>query len=82
MVSILSDLICQHLKWHVKKSYKFEGYGCGLCQLVDSNEGVLACFSNSCCELWAAAQSSLGSGLDHTDVVRWFEELAHARLGE
>ncbi len=39
-------------------------------------------FCNSCRELWAAAQSSLGSGLDHTDVVRWFEELAHARLGE
>lgn len=39
-------------------------------------------FCNSCHELWAAAQSSLGKGLDHTDVVRWFEELAHARLGE
>jgi 3-hydroxyisobutyrate dehydrogenase len=39
-------------------------------------------FCNSCRELWAAAQSSLGKGLDHTDVVRWFEELAHARLGE
>lgn len=43
---------------------------------------VPAIFSNSCRELWAAAQSSLGRGLDHTEVVRWFEQLAHARLGE
>ena len=43
---------------------------------------VPAIFSNSCRELWAAAQSSLGRGLDHTDVARWFEQLAHARLGE
>lgn len=39
-------------------------------------------FSNACRELWAAARSSLGKGSDHTDVVRWFEQLAHTRLGE
>lgn len=39
-------------------------------------------FCNACRELWAAAQSSLGRGLDHTDVARWFEQLAHVRLGE
>jgi 3-hydroxyisobutyrate dehydrogenase len=43
---------------------------------------VPAIFCNSCRELWAAARSSLGEGLDHTDVARWFEHLAHARLGE
>jgi 3-hydroxyisobutyrate dehydrogenase len=39
-------------------------------------------FSNSCRNLWGAAQSFLGKGLDHTDVVRWFEQLAHLRLGK
>lgn len=42
---------------------------------------VPAIFCTSCRELWAAAQSSLGRGLDHTDVARWFEQLANARLG-
>jgi len=40
-----------------------------------------AIFCGTCRELWGAAQSSLGRGLDHTDVVRWFEQLANARLG-
>ena len=43
---------------------------------------VPALFCSACRELCAAAQSSLGRGLDHTDVVRWFEQLAHARLEE
>jgi 3-hydroxyisobutyrate dehydrogenase len=43
---------------------------------------VPAIFSNACRELWAAARSSLGKGSDHTDVARWLEQLAHARLGE
>jgi 3-hydroxyisobutyrate dehydrogenase len=41
-----------------------------------------ALFCTACRELWATAQSSLGKGLDHTDVVRWFEDLVHARLGD
>jgi 3-hydroxyisobutyrate dehydrogenase len=42
--------------------------------------GIPALFSHMCRELWAAAQSGLESGVDHTDVVRWFEELAQLRL--
>jgi 3-hydroxyisobutyrate dehydrogenase len=42
--------------------------------------GVPAIFSNLCRELWATAQCSLGRGLDHTEVVRWFEEQTHTRL--
>jgi 3-hydroxyisobutyrate dehydrogenase len=42
--------------------------------------GVPALFSNACRELWVAAQSALGSGVDHTGVVRWFEKLAHIHL--
>jgi 3-hydroxyisobutyrate dehydrogenase len=43
---------------------------------------VPAIFCSTCRELWGAAQSSLGRGLDHTDVVRWFEHLARTRLGD
>lgn len=39
-------------------------------------------FSAACRELWAAAQAQLESGADHTAVVRWFETLAKATLGE
>ncbi len=39
-------------------------------------------FSNCCRELCAAARMSLGKGMDHTAVVRWFEQLAQIRLGE
>ena len=39
-------------------------------------------FSAACLELWAAAQAQLESGADHTAVVRWFETLAKATLGE
>jgi 3-hydroxyisobutyrate dehydrogenase len=42
--------------------------------------GMPAIFSNLCRELWTAAQCSLGRGLDHTEVVRWFEEQTHVRL--
>ena len=42
--------------------------------------GVPALFSSACRKLWVAAQSGLESGADHTDVVRWFEELAGIRL--
>jgi len=41
-----------------------------------------AVFSAACRELWAAALSRLKNGADHTAVVRWFEELAEAQLGE
>lgn len=43
--------------------------------------GTPAPFSAACRELWAAAQSQLGSGVDHTAVVRWFEALAGTTLG-
>lgn len=43
---------------------------------------VPAIFSNCCRELCAAARQSLGKGLDHTDVARWFEGLAQIRLGD
>jgi 3-hydroxyisobutyrate dehydrogenase len=42
--------------------------------------GMPALFSSACRELWVAAQSGLESGVDHTGVVRWFEELARIRL--
>lgn len=41
-----------------------------------------AVFSAACRELWAAALSRLESEADHTAVVRWFEEMAEAQLGE
>jgi 3-hydroxyisobutyrate dehydrogenase len=44
------------------------------------NLGVPALFSSACRELWVAAQSGLESGVDHTGVVRWFEQLARIRL--
>ena len=44
--------------------------------------GTPAPFSAACRELWAAAQAQLESGADHTAVVRWFETLAKATLGE
>jgi len=37
-------------------------------------------FSSLCRELWACARTNLGQGLDHTDVVRWFEELSGITL--
>ena len=37
-------------------------------------------FSAACRELWAAAQSHLERGVDHTAVVRWFEALARTTL--
>jgi 3-hydroxyisobutyrate dehydrogenase-like beta-hydroxyacid dehydrogenase len=42
--------------------------------------GVPAPFSSACRELWVVAQSGLESGVDHTEVARWFEELARIRL--
>ena len=42
--------------------------------------GIPALFSSACRELWVAAQSELESGVGHTGVVRWFEELARIRL--
>ena len=42
--------------------------------------GVPALFSTACRELWVAAQSGLEGGVDHTGVVRWFEQLARTRL--
>ena len=42
--------------------------------------GIPALFSSTCRELWVAAQSGLESGVDHTGVVRWFEELARLQL--
>ena len=38
-------------------------------------------FSAACRELWAAAQAQLDPDVDHTAVVRWFEEMAKATLG-
>jgi len=38
-------------------------------------------FSSLCRELCAGARTTLGEDLDHTDVVRWFEELAKTTLG-
>ena len=44
--------------------------------------GMPAIFSNVCRELCAAARSFLGEGSDHTEVVRWFEEMMKTRLEE
>ncbi|MEW6112500.1 MAG: NAD(P)-dependent oxidoreductase [Thermodesulfobacteriota bacterium] len=38
-------------------------------------------FSSLCRELWASARADLGEGLDHTDVVRWFEKISSTTLG-
>lgn len=37
-------------------------------------------FGSLCRELWACARASLGHDLDHTEVVRWFEELSSITL--
>jgi 3-hydroxyisobutyrate dehydrogenase len=42
--------------------------------------GIPTLFSSACRELWVAAQSGLETGVDHTGVVRWFEELARLQL--
>jgi 3-hydroxyisobutyrate dehydrogenase len=42
--------------------------------------GAPAVFSGVCRELWAAAQAVLEEESDHTDVVRWFEEMAKTQL--
>jgi 3-hydroxyisobutyrate dehydrogenase len=39
-----------------------------------------AVFSATCRELWAAAQAKLEKEVDHTDVVRWLEEMAKTEL--
>jgi 3-hydroxyisobutyrate dehydrogenase len=39
-------------------------------------------FSALCAELWSSAASLLGPGLDHTEVARMSEQLAHRELGE
>jgi 3-hydroxyisobutyrate dehydrogenase len=39
-----------------------------------------AIFSATCRELWVAAQSRLEKDVDHTDVVRWLEEMAKTEL--
>jgi 3-hydroxyisobutyrate dehydrogenase-like beta-hydroxyacid dehydrogenase len=36
--------------------------------------------SGICRELWAVAQAVLEAESDHTDVVRWFEEMAKTEL--
>lgn len=36
--------------------------------------------SSVCRELWAAAYAALGRNLDHTEVVRWLEDLSHTAL--
>jgi 3-hydroxyisobutyrate dehydrogenase len=42
--------------------------------------GIPALFSSTCRELWVAAQSRLEKGVDHTGIVRWFEEFARISL--
>jgi 3-hydroxyisobutyrate dehydrogenase len=42
--------------------------------------GATAIFSGVCRDLWAAAQAVLETESDHTDVVRWFEEMAKTEL--
>lgn len=42
--------------------------------------GTPAAFSAECRKLWAAAQSQLEDGADHTAVVRWLEALAKTTL--
>jgi 3-hydroxyisobutyrate dehydrogenase len=42
--------------------------------------GTTAIFSGVCRDLWAAAQAVLETESDHTDVVRWFEEMAKTEL--
>ncbi len=38
--------------------------------------GEPADFARRCTEIWAEAESRLGSGVDHTEIVRYLEEIA------
>jgi 3-hydroxyisobutyrate dehydrogenase len=38
--------------------------------------------AEACVEAWAEAQAALGPGLDHTAVVRYWENLAGTQLGK
>jgi len=38
--------------------------------------------AEACVEAWSEAQTALGPGLDHTDVVRYLEDLAGTKLGK
>jgi 3-hydroxyisobutyrate dehydrogenase len=42
--------------------------------------GTPAILSTTCRELWAAAQAKLEKEVDHTNVVRWLEEMAKTEL--
>jgi len=43
--------------------------------------GTPAPLAEACVEAWSEAQAALGPGLDHTAVVRYWEELAGAEIG-
>src|SRR5262249_40449605 len=44
--------------------------------------GTPAAFAAECRVLWSRAAEALGSGADHTEIVRWLETVAGATLGE
>ncbi|HJQ83378.1 MAG TPA: NAD(P)-dependent oxidoreductase, partial [Candidatus Binatia bacterium] len=43
--------------------------------------GVPLRLGAACRDVWLAAQAALGAGADHTEVVRWLEQVAGATLG-
>ena len=49
---------------------------------VAHSSGTPAPLAEACVEAWSEAQSALGPGLDHTAVVRYWENLAGTQLGK
>jgi 3-hydroxyisobutyrate dehydrogenase len=49
---------------------------------VARSTGSPAPFAEACVEAWTEAQAALGPGLDHTAVVRYWENLAGTELGK
>jgi 3-hydroxyisobutyrate dehydrogenase len=49
---------------------------------VARSTGTPAPLADACVETWSKAQAALGPGLDHTAVVRYWEELAGTQLGK
>jgi 3-hydroxyisobutyrate dehydrogenase len=49
---------------------------------VARSTGSPAPFAEACVEAWAEAQTALGAGVDHTEVVRHWENLAGTELSK
>jgi 3-hydroxyisobutyrate dehydrogenase len=54
----------------------------GIALGVADDVGIPTPFSSACQQLWSSAASKLGSGQDHTAIVRFSEELAGRRIAD